>query len=661
MSLKSQPKRLNRFDTAGGPLRLFEASTLTRFRGRGDVEMTSESVAKASPSIFPGATISGRFRIEHLLGRGAMGAVWLARHLTLDVDVAVKFIDAAFRHEKDHRSRFVLEAKSAARINSPHVVSVLDFGEDGGRLYIAMEYLVGEDVGTWLERGNRLSLDVTARIVAHACRGLGKAHALGIAHRDIKPENLFLCGDSDEEGFVLKILDFGVAKSIQRTPTASGTTAGQLIGSPAYMSPEQARGLPEIDGRSDLFSLAVVAYHCLAGTLPFSGESVPELLFGIIGADPEPISRRVPGLPRALDAWFVQALDKDPSKRFQTAKDMAQAFYIAIGQHASSATDSTTVKAVGPAHGDPVSMSSRSLMPAHAANTSPGSASSPRLSVSGTAASTSNKTVSGAVGPALAQLGEVPNVLGVGLVSPDMLAVAHHSVMGLTGATFADVAQRARDALDTFESLDAGQGQALTLHFESASVFLRWIEDHVLVVVGTEQVHPTVLTVTLNTVATKLLSLAKQGGGAATVFRATLSGPRGEDPLHAATTIAPPEELDQVGDRVLSQLTQLFVKPLGALGRLAIQQRLKTGKPTYKGYAEFVRKLAVAIEDESARAAFVKDALALVPGAIEALPSLPAQPPPAPEVQSAAAAPAPPPARKKRVIIYRGKRMEVDE
>ncbi|HEY6078872.1 MAG TPA: serine/threonine-protein kinase [Polyangiaceae bacterium] len=645
--------------------------------------MTSEGVAKAGPSIFPGATISGRFRIEHLLGRGAMGAVWLARHLTLDVDVAVKFIDAAFRHEKDHRNRFVLEAKSAARINSPHVVSVLDFGEDGGRLYIAMEYLVGEDLGTWLERGHHLSLEVTARIVAHACRGLGKAHALGITHRDIKPENLFLCGDSDDEGFVLKILDFGVAKSIQRTPTASGTTAGQLIGSPAYMSPEQARGLPEIDGRSDLFSLAVVAYHCLTGTLPFNGDSIPELLFGIIGGNPEPASRRVPGLPRALDAWFVQALDKDPSKRFQTAKDMAQAFYMAIGRHASSSTDYTTVKAVAPAHINPVAKPPRPLAPTLAVKNSATTASSPRLSVSSASASTSNKTASSAVGPALAQLGDVPNVLGVGLVSPDMLAVAHHSVMGLTGATFGDVAQRARDALDTFESLEAGQGQALTLHFESASVFLRWIEDHVLVVVGTEQVHPTVLTVTLNTVATKLQSLAKQGGGAATVFRATLSGPKGDDPLHAATTITPLEELDQVNERVLSQLTQLFVKPLGAFGRLAIQQRLKAGKPTYKEYAHFVRKLALAIEDETARAAFVTDALALVPGAAEAAaltqsaaqsnaalhanaaaPPPLAGPPPLPAAAqgpSAPPAPAAAPVKKKRVIIYRGKRMEVDE
>ncbi len=650
--------------------------------------MSSKGAASSNPSIFPGATISGRFRIDRLLGRGSMGAVWLARHLTLDVDVAVKFIDAAFRNEADHRTRFVHEAQSAARINSPHVVSVLDFGEDEGRLYIAMEYLVGEDLSSFLDRGNQLSLDVTARIVAHACRGLGKAHALGIAHRDIKPENLFLCGDAEEEGFVLKILDFGVAKTTQRGPSLTSTTAGQLIGSPAYMSPEQARGLPQIDGRSDLFSLAVVAYHCLTGTTPFSGESLAELLFGIIGSDPEPVSKRARGLPPSLDSWFARALDKDPVKRFPSAKEMSHAFYNAIGQHASSSTDHSRSKAI---------IATR-VSAAPSPSASPNFRSSPRLSLpSGLNLSASNQTPTLGLSPALAQLGEVANVLGVALVNPELKTVAHYSSAGMAAHTFSDAAQLVADALGTFENLESSAHQALALYYESASVLVRWVEGHVLVVIGTEQVHPTVLTVTLNTVASKLLSLARQAGGAKAAFKATISSPR--EALSATAIAAPPQSSDPVPEYVLSQLGQLFAKPLGALGRLAFQQRLKAVKPTYATYTDFVQRLAASIDDAAARDAFSQGALALLAEVLPRLTSSPASiapphahvapeasapaprppiptrvAPPAPRApvpapaSPVAAAPPPPPTqpaapapKKKRVIIYRGSKMEVDD
>jgi serine/threonine-protein kinase len=647
--------------------------------------MSSPGAASSHSSIFPGATISGRFRIDRLLGRGSMGAVWLARHLTLDVDVAVKFIDAAFRNELDHRTRFVHEAQSAARISSPHVVSVLDFGEDGGRLYIAMEYLVGEDLGSLLDRGGRVSLDVTARIVAHACRGLGKAHALGIAHRDIKPENLFLCGDAEEEGFVLKILDFGVAKTTQRGASFTGTTAGQLIGSPAYMSPEQARGLPHIDGRSDLFSLAVVAYHCLTGVAPFRGGSLPELLFGIIGGEAEPVSRRVPGLPPALDAWFARALDKEPAKRFPSAKEMSHAFYGAIGQHASSATD----------HSSGGSMTATRVSAGPSPMAMPSVRSSPRLSLpSGMSHDSSNQTSTVGLGPALAQLGDVAHVLGVALVSPELKTVAHHSGTGLSALVFSDAAQLIMDALGTFENLESSAHQALALYYESACVLARWVEGHVLVVIGTEQVHPTVLTVTLNTVATKLQTLARQSGGAQTAFKATLSARR--SPADVTTAIAaPPHASDPVPDHVLSQLGQLFAKPLGALGRLAYQQRLKAVKPTYATYTDFVQRLAASIDDEPARDTFSRGAHALLadvlpgilgsaplssrgktrsepaPGAPAAglpRPPVPPSAPKAPAPPIAAALPAPPtqppalpPVKKKRVIIYRGSKMEVDD
>jgi serine/threonine protein kinase len=656
--------------------------------------------SESAPSIFPGATISGRFRLERLLGRGSMGSVWLARHLTLDVDVAVKFIDAAFRDQKDHRGRFALEAQAAARINSPHVVNVLDFGaETSGRLYIAMEYLQGEDVGKLLDRTGRLSAETTARIVSHACRGLGRAHALGIAHRDVKPENLFLCGETEDEGFVLKILDFGVAKSAQRQGLDFvGTTVGQLVGSPAYMSPEQAHGSLDVDFRSDLFSLAVVAYHCLTGVVPFGGDSLAELLIGIVSKDPVPVSRLAPGLPKAVDDWFARALDKRPASRFASAKELAQAFHMAIGQHASSATDYTTSRNV---ISQTVPVAKRA-----GSDTVVSVGPAPRISTSSTA-DVSNHTASPGVALALAQVAEVGNVLGVALVGPEGDSVAHHSLMGLPATTFSDVSRRVRDSLHAFENLESSPSQALALYFESATVLLRWVENHALVVIGTEQVHPTVLSVSINAAASKLATLAKLAGGAAVAFRSTISSvPDNEIPEPVTGVTARPAPTDPVPDSIITRLTQLYAKPLGAVGRLAIQQRLKGGKPTFAAYADFVRRLAALIEDSAERDSFVDEALRLAPRADSAqpAPSAPLTPPapsasksgrlplppqrpgtPAPSPQRSAA-PAPPrpqppqpltsadssptieiteevePAPKpKKYVIYRGSKIEVDE
>ncbi|MEO6602903.1 MAG: serine/threonine-protein kinase, partial [Polyangiaceae bacterium] len=419
------------------------------------------SSPESKPSIFPGATISGRFRLERLLGRGSMGSVWLARHLMLDVDVAVKFIDAAFRDQKEHRGRFALEAQAAARINSPHVVNVLDFGaESSGRLYIAMEYLEGEGLNKLLDRNGRIAPEMTARVVSHACRGLARAHALRIAHRDVKPENLFLCGATEDEGFVLKILDFGVAKSGQTTSKEfTGTVAGQLVGSPAYMSPEQARGSLDVDFRSDLFSLAVVAYHCLTGVVPFGGDSLAELLIGIVSKDPVPPTSLAPGLPRAVDDWFQRALDKNPARRFASAKELAQAFHMSIGQNASSATDYSSSSAAV------VSRTMAVARPIVGSDTvlqlDPSMAHAPKVQ----APSVSNHTASTGVPIALAQVAEVANVLGIALVGSEGEPVAHHSLMGLPATTFSEVIRRVKESLDSFESLELSRRQSLALYF----------------------------------------------------------------------------------------------------------------------------------------------------------------------------------------------------
>jgi eukaryotic-like serine/threonine-protein kinase len=662
--------------------------------------------SESKPSIFPGATISGRFRLERLLGRGSMGSVWLARHLTLDVDVAVKFIDAAFRDQKDHRSRFALEAQAAARINSPHVVNVLDFGaEASGRLYIAMEYLQGEDVGKLLERSGRLSPAITARVVSHACRGLGRAHALGIAHRDVKPENLFLVGGTEDEGFVLKILDFGVAKSAQKKSVdLVGTAVGQLVGSPAYMSPEQAHGSLDVDFRSDLFSLAVVAYHCLTGVVPFGGDSLAELLIGIVSKDPVPVTRLTPGLPRAMDDWFRRALDKNPARRFASAKDLAQAFHMAIGQYASSTVGYSSSAPVVPAG------AATAARPPTGRDTVVHVSPATSQRTSAHHADVSNHTASTGVPLALAQVAEVANVLGIALVGPEGEPVAHHSLMGLPASTFSDVTRRVKESLDTFESLESTRSQSLALYFESATVLIRWVEDHAVIVVGTEQVHPTVLSVSLNAAASKLQTLAKQAGGAAIAFRSTISSLPDNEFAEVSGTglVVRPLATDPVPDATIARLTQLFAKPLGAVGRLTIQQRIKGGKPTNSAYPEFVRRLSSLIEDAQERESFSVEALRLVPHS-EAAPPVPPPakstaftsapptqrlvPPVAPQLVASLIAPvaasaqrsalptparaAPPvdlttaplpgaavttpPAKAKKFVMYRGRKIEVDE
>jgi hypothetical protein len=275
-------------------------------------------------TLAPGLLILDRFRLKRVLGSGGMGSVWEASHLALGTEIAIKFLDAELSRRSDIRSRFAQEATAAARIKSAHVVSILDFGfTEGGRGFIVMERLCGEDLGQHLARTYTLSPEALAPIIAQACRGLGKAHALGIIHRDIKPENLFL--NEEEEGIVIKLLDFGIAKHVDATPSHK-TDTGQLLGTPLYMSPEQALGRP-LDARTDLYSLAIVAYRSLAGRPPFVHRATGELIVSISTEVPPPPSLFNSSVPAALDAWFAAMLLKDPNARLcQTAASLAESF-----------------------------------------------------------------------------------------------------------------------------------------------------------------------------------------------------------------------------------------------------------------------------------------------------------------------------------------------
>lgn len=276
----------------------------------------------------PGAIIAGRYRLVDKLGSGGMGAVWLCQDLSLDSTCAVKIIDPEKSRSEEVRKRFIREAKAAAQLRGPHVVDVFDRGEFEGLLYIAMEHLEGEDLCTRLALKGRLDAETTYRVIAHVARALSSAHALGIVHRDLKPENIFLVPGYDEE--VAKVLDFGIAQHEAYRIEDHATREGAFLGTPYYVSPEQARGKPT-DHRSDLWSLGVIAYQCLTGSPPFESDSLGELM-GLILYEPIPkITEVNPELPPAMEAFWSRAIERDREQRFQSARELADALGRALG------------------------------------------------------------------------------------------------------------------------------------------------------------------------------------------------------------------------------------------------------------------------------------------------------------------------------------------
>ncbi|MEQ9320122.1 MAG: serine/threonine-protein kinase, partial [Polyangiaceae bacterium] len=221
-------------------------------------------------------------------------------------------------------ARFDREAKAAAALRSPYVVQVLDYGTDRGQRFLVMELLDGEDLSRRLNKVGRLTpLEVLA-IIAQVGKALALAAKLKILHRDLKPGNIFLAQGGDEE--IVKVLDFGVAKTAGQYPVGKETATGTLVGSPHYMSPEQTRGTKDMDHRSDLWSLAVIMYQMLTGKRPFEGSVLGDVLFKIYNEEPEPPTSIVPELPDGVDAFFLRALHRDPDERYQSAPELVAAF-----------------------------------------------------------------------------------------------------------------------------------------------------------------------------------------------------------------------------------------------------------------------------------------------------------------------------------------------
>jgi serine/threonine-protein kinase len=272
-----------------------------------------------------GTMVTPNVRLVRMLGEGGMGSVWVADHLSLNTQVAVKFISAEILDAHPVvRERFNREASLSAQIKSPHVVQTFDHGMvDDSIPYIVMELLDGESLGDRLERVGTLSLDETVAVVEQASRALSKAHRLAIVHRDIKPDNLFLTTDADDDDIYLKVLDFGVAKQTG-VELASVTTTGTMVGTPEYMSPEQALSAKDVDEQADLWALAVVAYRCLTGTVPFTGETLGSLCVAIAHGDFAPAGELCDDLPTTIDEWFARALNTNRKQRFASARQLAR-------------------------------------------------------------------------------------------------------------------------------------------------------------------------------------------------------------------------------------------------------------------------------------------------------------------------------------------------
>ncbi len=260
--------------------------------------------------------LNNRYRLEARLGKGGMAVVFRGIDLMLERPVAIKVLRPDYSQDPRFRERFRQEAKAAANLSHPNIVTVHDFGFDADRLFIVMEYIPGTDLKTIIQDRGRFTVDEAMRLAIQACAGIGYAHRAGLVHCDVKPHNMLVTPDNR-----LKVTDFGIARAL--ASIRPDEQSNVVWGSPQYFSPEQASGGPPMPA-SDVYSLGVVLYEMLTGRLPFDGETGAELSRQHQLSEPEPPRTIVPDLPESLDHIVMKVLSKEPSARYRTADQLGR-------------------------------------------------------------------------------------------------------------------------------------------------------------------------------------------------------------------------------------------------------------------------------------------------------------------------------------------------
>jgi serine/threonine-protein kinase len=267
-------------------------------------------VKPAEGGIESGTIVAGKYRIESILGKGGMGIVYRAYHLALEEDVAIKVLRREVSRDQETSQRFEREAQSAAKLKSEHVARIKDVGMfEDGLPYMVMEFLEGADLGQMVDTHGAMTIPVAVDLVLQACDAIVEAHSLGIVHRDIKPTNLFVSFRPDQSAIV-KVLDFGISKSANGTDL-SLTQTQSMLGTPAYMSPEQMRSARSVDARTDVWSIGTVLYELVEGRRPFEAESFSEMCVMVAVDPPARMTKAID-----LDPVIVRCLAKQPADRY---------------------------------------------------------------------------------------------------------------------------------------------------------------------------------------------------------------------------------------------------------------------------------------------------------------------------------------------------------